>query len=361
MDVIQPQLIRIANRCYRKNPVAPSWGTTEREIELRASENDPKLSGPYEVDDYDSEVPEIDVPIKERDDGSYRIDMPVPSDYFPKIIGKGGETKKQIERDTRTQIIIPKKGQSGDIIITGFEYKGVVSAYTQIELLVLNARKQLRKTHFISLPLSSPKIKARFLEFQRQLLTSKIAGVDESLFQNPDKLHVTIGLLVLLSEDEKSKAASIFQSFYDGAMEIIEEEPLLMKLEGIDYMNDDPSQVNVLYGQCVDVSGRLQRLADSVVDHFEARGLLDREYERVKLHVTLMNTKFTASSSEGGALSRPNRRYFNAKSILEKFKGFTFGSQTVDVLHLSERHTTSPSTGYYQSISELHLKQDYDQ
>jgi len=46
MDVIQPQLIRIANRCYRKNPVAPSWGTTEREIELRASENDPKLSGP---------------------------------------------------------------------------------------------------------------------------------------------------------------------------------------------------------------------------------------------------------------------------------------------------------------------------
>ena len=90
-----------------------------------------------------------------------------------------------------------------------------------------------------------------------------------------------------------------------------------MKLEGIDYMNDDPSQVNVLYGQCVDVSGRLQRLADSVVDHFEARGLLDREYERVKLHVTLMNTKFTASSSEGGAPSRPNRRYFNAKSILE--------------------------------------------
>ena len=90
-----------------------------------------------------------------------------------------------------------------------------------------------------------------------------------------------------------------------------------MKLEGIDYMNDDPGQVNVLYGQCIDVSGRLQRLADSVVDHFEARGLLDREYERVKLHVTLMNTKFAASNSEGGAAGRPNRRHFNAKSILE--------------------------------------------
>lgn len=164
----------------------------------------------------------------------------------------------------------------------------------------------------------------------------------------------------LLNEDEKAKATSIFQSFYEDAMDILKEEPLVLKLEGIDYMNDDPSQVNVLYGQCVDVSGRLQRLADSVVDHFEARGLLDREYERVKLHVTLMNTKFAASNSEGGAAGRPNRRHFNAKSILEKFKGFTFGSQTVDVLHLSERHTASPSTGYYQSISELHLETRYD-
>jgi len=31
-----------------------------------------------EVDDYDSEIPEIDIPIKERDDGSYRIDIPLP-------------------------------------------------------------------------------------------------------------------------------------------------------------------------------------------------------------------------------------------------------------------------------------------
>ncbi len=37
------------------------------------------------------------------------------SEYFAKIIGRSGDTKKQIERDTKTQIAIPKKGQSGDI------------------------------------------------------------------------------------------------------------------------------------------------------------------------------------------------------------------------------------------------------
>ena len=89
-----------------------------------------------------------------------------------------------------------------------------------------------------------------------------------------------------------------------------------MELKGIDYMNDDPSQVNVLYGQCVDSSGRLQRLADSVVDRFEAEGLLDREYDHVKLHVTLMNIKFASTYSDNGA-NRAHRRNFNAKSILE--------------------------------------------
>ena len=44
MDVIQPQLIRIENRCYRKNPVAPSWGTTE--IEEQIPDIESKLSGP---------------------------------------------------------------------------------------------------------------------------------------------------------------------------------------------------------------------------------------------------------------------------------------------------------------------------
>ena len=60
-------------------------------------------------------------------------------------------------------------------VITGFEYKGVVSAYTQINLLVLNVRKQLPKTHFISLPLSSPEIKAKFIEFQKQLTSSNVS------------------------------------------------------------------------------------------------------------------------------------------------------------------------------------------
>lgn len=79
-------------------------------------------------------------------------------------------------------------------------------------------------------------------------------------------------------------------------------------------MNDDPSKVDVLYGRCIENSGRLQQLADVVADSLEADGLLDRQYERVKLHATLMNSLFKVKDdSEENAV----RSTFNAKPILE--------------------------------------------
>ena len=60
------------------------------------------------------------------------------------------------------------------LAITGYDHKGVISVYTQITLLVSTVRKRLSKTHFISVPLSSCDIKARFLEFQRDVLDLKV-------------------------------------------------------------------------------------------------------------------------------------------------------------------------------------------
>ena len=70
-------------------------------------------------------------------------------------------------------------------VIFGYEHKGVVSAYTQIHLLVLNVRKQLPKTHFISIPLSSPAIKAQFLNFQKQVISSNVKKLDENKISQP--------------------------------------------------------------------------------------------------------------------------------------------------------------------------------
>ncbi len=79
-------------------------------------------------------------------------------------------------------------------------------------------------------------------------------------------------------------------------------------------MNDDPEKVDVLYGRCIDNSGRLQKLADAIVDTLEDEDLLDRQYDHVKLHATLMNSLFKVKDdSEENAV----RSTFNAKPILE--------------------------------------------
>ena len=53
--------------------------------------------------------------IRETDKG-YSYTMDVPSAFFGLIIGKKAETKKKIERETQTQIIIPRSGTDEDTL-----------------------------------------------------------------------------------------------------------------------------------------------------------------------------------------------------------------------------------------------------
>lgn len=95
---------------------------------------------------------------------------------------------------------------------------------------------------------------------------------------------------------------------------IIGSVPLEVEIRGVECMNDDPGKVDVLYGRCIDESGRLQQLADALIDSLEAEGLLDRHYEHVKLHVTLMNSLFRVKEDSE---EDPKRYAFDAKAILQ--------------------------------------------
>lgn len=62
-------------------------------------------------------------------------------------------------------------------------------------------------THFISIPICSSQIKNSFEVFKTKILNGPpLRGVDESIYQNPDKLHLTISTLVLLDDVEKELA-----------------------------------------------------------------------------------------------------------------------------------------------------------
>ena len=51
----------------------------------------------------------------EKTEEGYKLCMEIPSLLYRFIIGKRGETKRKIEKETGTQIMIPRQGEEGDV------------------------------------------------------------------------------------------------------------------------------------------------------------------------------------------------------------------------------------------------------
>ncbi|XP_003367963.1 activating signal cointegrator 1 complex subunit 1, partial [Trichinella spiralis] len=146
-------------------------------------------------------------------------------------------------------------------------------------------------------------------------------NICKDLFQNPNRLHLTVGTLVLMNENERKIARELLHQ--------CKESVVLCRLHGIEIMNDDPANVNVLYGKVefdsVEELDRFQQFVDKVCEHFETSGLLINKFEHVKLHVTLLNNVFQhGSDSEevsdkigDGETNKQRRVPFDARKILK--------------------------------------------
>ncbi|XP_071319081.1 activating signal cointegrator 1 complex subunit 1 [Trachinotus anak] len=353
MEVLRPTLININGRIYRKNIIKE---------EHYEEEEDFSYVGPPEGEDL-AEDETCDTFSIDKTDKGYRCAIDVPSVLYKYIIGKKGETRKRLEFDTKTSISIPKQGVEGQIVITGSNKAAVSSAVTRVEVLVESFRRKQPFTHFLSFPLSDSKIQEGFLRFKDEVLQqcSQDHGVEESIFQNPAKLHLTIGTLALLNETEVRKACEHLQECQTFIRDITEGKPLQLDVTGIEYMNDDPAMVDVLYAKVnlKDGSDRLQVIADQLVEHFVSKGLMVREWDRVKLHGTVINTLFrkdsTAEDTGGpGRQTVSEREAFDARNILKKFGAYRFGEFELNTVQLSQRYSTD-CTGYYNSAGSVNF------
>ncbi|XP_066520744.1 activating signal cointegrator 1 complex subunit 1 [Hoplias malabaricus] len=351
MDILRPALININGRIYRKNPVKEEHYEDEEE-------EDVLYSGPDTDQCMDEPCDAINI---EHTDKGFRCAIDVPSVLYKYIIGKKGETRKRLESETRTSISIPKQGVEGQIVISGPQKSAVASAVTRVEVLIESFRRKQPFTHFLSFALNHPQVQEGFQHFKEDVLEhcSQDMGIDESIFQNPSKLHLTIGTLALLNEQEVMKACELLQQCHGFMRDITEGKPLALEVKEIEYMNDDPSMVDVLYAKVSvqDGSEKLQEIADRLVECFVSAGLMVKEWDRVKLHATVMNTLFRKDPSvedKGGPAKQnmKDREAFDARNVLQKFGEFYFGACELDSVHLSQRFSTD-STGYYCSAGHV--------
>lgn len=305
----------------------------------------------------------------ERTEQGYRLSVEIPSSLFKFILGRRAETKKKIEKETNTQIMVPRQGEEGDIVITGPNRSGVVGARSRIEVIAESSRQKIPFTHFLCFPLYNSDLERKMDEFKVKVLKDcfECRGIDANIFQLPTKIHLTVGMLTLLSVKEVKNATEILtQCYQDLVNKWLHNKPVVVELKGVECMNDDPSEVNVLYAKVLvkDNSDRLQLLANALVDTFVSAGLMKREYDCVKLHATVMNSKLrddaygaetSTKSGRGDAAPRFKKRIsFDARKVISSFEDFSFGEYHLDTIHLSTRGVFD-SQGHYDCATSVPL------
>ncbi|KAI8428016.1 hypothetical protein MSG28_002313 [Choristoneura fumiferana] len=347
-NILKPDLIWIEGRCYRSNDPVAELNTYQ---ESNLYENETIYHDEDEYEDCE------DIEIVTHDDSRFSTSVHVSKHYIGSIIGKKGYTKSRIEHETKTEIKIPRQGQAGDVTIFGSSASNVRAARRRLDMIVMSSRMKQKPTHFISIPMINAEIISNFTRFQESILRDCPGrGLEESIFMRPKKLHLTLGVMCLMDNEERMLASKILTEAKEKViMPLLQRHlPLKIRMKGLSYMNDDPRDINVLYAkveECDSTPGILQQLADGIADYFYKEGLMNNEHGRqnVKLHVTLINSKYRNQPSNQDVRAEKNntRESFDGSEILERFANFEFGVMELRDIHLSQRHALGPD-GYYQ-------------
>ena len=307
--------------------------------------------------------------ITELSDGKYETEVTVPSVFYKYIIGKQGRTKQMIENDTKAKIFIPKQGIEGPIKIQAATKRSLSSAKRRIEVIAWSNRQNEEPTHFIGIALSSDVTQQKVAEFKHDVLhtCANSEGVEESIFQMPIKMHLTLSMLRLFSDKEEREAMLHLEKIVEKCKSSLANRSPLpnIVLRGIDCMNDDHSSVDVIYARVSteDNSQVLQKFADSLVHEMIAQipDLVKEERRTdVKLHATVMNSKWRRddrairTSSATGRSRRQARISFDATKIFKEYNNYDFGSCKLTEVMLLDRREKDKS-GFYKCTKSFQL------
>ncbi|KAI4499254.1 hypothetical protein M0802_005514 [Mischocyttarus mexicanus] len=257
---------------------------------------------------------------------SFRVDK----QFFPHIVGSGGNVRRRIETETKTRIEIPARNHDGDIVIIGSDRKDILSARHQIDLIVKSSNKKIRYTHFLSIPLNVDGIIENFNSFKSGVIEKyggTVTGIEEILFQKPNKLHLTLGMLTLLNEEEIKQA---IQTLMDCKQHII--EPFIEKhglftieIKGVEPMNNNPR-------------------------------LMPKRTNDVKLHATFMNISYRRNE-HNLTVGKNMYKLFDATKIMKEYKDTSFGKTNLKEIHLSQLKSCT-ETDYYAAATKITLSEE---
>ncbi|XP_060517084.1 activating signal cointegrator 1 complex subunit 1-like [Cylas formicarius] len=293
-----------------------------------------------------------------EDSGKFITTFRLPKSYYAKIHNMPDFCIKELSDKTGIEIILPEIGQDGEVAIHSDSKMKLLKAVDQIHSVAAEIRRRYAALQFVCIPCLSQSVQESFEKLKKDVLDLGIPGVHESIFQCPKKLHLTINVCVLLDETEKNEAVNALNSYKTEVLDQLlgKVGPLKLDIAGLDCMNGNVKKVNVLYAKAkiANESGEfsLQSIVNGLSNHLYHRGLNKEYQENVKLHMTIMNTKYRKVS--GSPKRKCRRLSFDATKIIEKYKDYTFGQCNFDSIHLS--HITSKGDdGFYKPVKIIKL------
>ncbi|BFG05931.1 activating signal cointegrator 1 complex subunit 1 [Drosophila madeirensis] len=343
-EVLDPPVQGMSqNRRYRVNVVhedfgGDKWnGGNKQGRPANKGYEEPDLYG----EDDDEEDPAV-AQIEENGSGGYKLSFHVSKSFYGGLIGLKGSTKRRIEEETRSEIYIPRQHEeSSNVTIKARDRSQVCAALRQIRCLVGSLRRKMRPTHFLAVPLNFGEVQNGFLELKKSIMEAQFPGIDEELFISEICIHITLGVYVLLDDNERKKALEELEFCRSILADLT--TPFEMKVKGLEIMNDDPSSARILYG-CVEAP-ELQKFADRCLAHFQTTGFAatdNNERDSIKLHMTVLNNRNRKKANSVG--KTPNS--FDVRELLKRFGDFDFGSAQCSAVHLCALNSSGTDSFY---------------
>jgi len=321
-------------------------------------------------DEYEYEERELDSQmVYEGDEWVLKISIPAVFHKF--IIGSRGATKSRLEMESGATIQVPKREDVEDCIwLRARQKQQIYSAKAQVELLCEKEETKLEYTHFLSVNLAQDeKVRQEVDKFRENVVLQRFPGIDASIFMPSRRLHFTICMLKLHSHaqiDEMKEALKEVASRMTTLADY--RQPLTASLKGLHILTDDPSNVGVVHttDRSHSLQNRMDNLANIIFDILRARGLVsqpslmaqrvlssDGAHAEVKLHATLMNTKYSKTNRREDG-TRGERESFDASVLMESFGQIDFGTVQMKEIELSCLDEMG-DTGYYRSLFSFPL------
>ncbi|GAA55546.1 activating signal cointegrator 1 complex subunit 1 [Clonorchis sinensis] len=359
--VLYPKMLHTGSRHYRINPTRHELS---QNLLIPVSQLDEDDLAGHPLADTEDILPNEFTETIEPDNEGFSVKLRIPTLFHGFIIGHKREKLKQLEQEFSCRVTFPLPGSpSSDITVKAISRASVAGACRRLLWIQTNARMRSNPTHFICLPANSPELQRNFVSFRQAALDfaasdtcGDFMGISTDVFKSPASLHFTIIPLLLADSSEVQLACDLMHSFSqsDIGKTVLSDGPFRLTIQGLEYMNDDPQKVKVLYAKIAPSADRdrLQRMSNDLTKLFQEHNLLGGKLHRpdgdVLLHLTLMY----ASDSSG---SQSSSSAFSITGLLRELGDFTFAEDhCFDTLHLC---LMGSQTGdeFYSSCCQLNF------